>query len=172
MYGGPINGAVQKLGLDNQKTCPCWNFQLHLSFSLAVRQPQECKRMLFWMWGKVRELSLPAAILITAFVPGRDSSGMDAVFLHSQEDGLSCTYKWQLLLNPPVGFWICSPSDVAWSLTHFSPPSTFCMNYGIATWWDNCVAGFLVFFSPFHLLKLSLGRRSRGWDGGVETRWL
>lgn len=157
MYGGPINAAVQKLGLDNQKTCPCWNFQLHPSFYLAVRQPQECKCMLFWMWGKVRELSLPAAILITAFVPGRDSSGMDAIFLHSQKNGLGCTYKWQFLLNPPVGFQICSPSDVAPSLTHFSPPSTSCMKYGIQHGGAIVLQGF--FFS-FHLLKLSLGRRS------------
>lgn len=42
------------------------------------------------MWGKVRELSLPAAILITAFVPGRDSSGIDAIFLPSQESDLGC----------------------------------------------------------------------------------
>lgn len=42
------------------------------------------------MWGKVRELSLPAAILITAFVPGRDSSGIDAIFLPSLESDLGC----------------------------------------------------------------------------------
>lgn len=61
-----------------------------LPFYLAVRQPQECKFMLFWVWGKVRELSLPAAILITAFVPGRDSSGTDATSLPSQQNGLGC----------------------------------------------------------------------------------
>ena len=38
----------------------------------------------------MRELSLPAAILITAFVPQRDSSGIDAIFLPSQENGLGC----------------------------------------------------------------------------------
>lgn len=46
--------------------------------------------MLFRMWGKVRELSLPAAILTVAFVPGRDSTGIDAIFLLSQEHGLGC----------------------------------------------------------------------------------
>lgn len=38
----------------------------------------------------MRELSLPAAILITAFVPGRDSSGLDAIFLPFRENGLGC----------------------------------------------------------------------------------
>lgn len=46
--------------------------------------------MLFGMWGKVRELSLPAAILTVAFVPGRDSTGIDGVFLPSQENGSGC----------------------------------------------------------------------------------
>lgn len=64
-----------------------------LPFDLAVRQPQECKFMLFRVWGKVRELSLPAAILITALVPGRDSFGTDATFLPSRENGLGCVYQ-------------------------------------------------------------------------------
>lgn len=163
-YRGPIVRIVPKLGLDNQKMYPCyWDFQLHFTL-LFGSQPQECKFMLFWMRGKVRELSLPAAILITAFVPQRDSSGIDAIFLPSQKMAWAVyqgrprgTYKWQFLLNPPAGFQICGPSDVPLSLIHLfpPPPSTYCKKYGIETEQCNCVA----FFS-FNLLKWSLGRRS------------
>lgn len=121
--------------------------------------------MLLWMWGKVREPSLPAAILITAFVPKRDSSGMDAIFLPSLENGSGCilgkakvgTYKWCFCLIP----YRFSPSDVAPSLTHLSPPSTSCKKNGTETGQWKYVFGISFLFS-FNLLKPSLGRGGGG----------
>lgn len=100
------------------------------------------------MWGKVRDLSLPAAILITEFVPGRDNTGIDAIFLPSQENGLGCVSgkaKGHLQMTssaffPQAGFQICSPSDVPLSLSHLFSPHTSCKKYGIATGQCNFVA--------------------------------
>lgn len=54
---------------------------------------------------------MPAAILITAFVPARDSSGIDAIFLPSQESDLGYVSErakghlhMTISVNPPAGF--------------------------------------------------------------------